>query len=93
MGGTERYGKMFETAQYPTLKFRKIEEDAIIPKKAHESDAGMDVCSTHNQLIKPNEMQVIHTGLTCEIPKGFELQVRPRSGLAMKHHILDTSNF
>ena len=51
--------------------------------------AGMDVCAAieTDQVIAPGERALIPTGLAMAIPKGFEVQVRPRSGLAIKHGI------
>lgn len=67
------------------IKIKKLSEDAIIPHYAHEGDAGMDVYSIENITLKPRERALIKTGLSFEIPKGFEIQVRPKSGLALKY--------
>jgi len=66
------------------LKFKKLHPEATLPKYAHEGDAGMDIFSIgHVEL--PNGIPVlIKTGLAAEIPDGYELQVRSRSGLALK---------
>lgn len=67
-----------------TLKFQKIHPDAVIPTYAHDSDAGMDIYAVEDVEIKPGETVLIHTGLKAQIPEGFELQVRPRSGMSLK---------
>ena len=48
------------------------------------SSAGFDIRANHNATIQPGERELIKTGLFTEIPKGYEVQIRPRSGLALK---------
>jgi dUTP pyrophosphatase len=67
-----------------TLKFKLIHPDAILPEYAHPGDAGMDVKSVDDLTIKPGERALVHTGLVMMLPAGYEAQVRPRSGLALK---------
>jgi len=69
------------------IKIQKINEDAIIPEYAHDDDAGMDVYSTKNYLLLPNHRILVGTGLKVEIPKGYEMQIRPKSGLALREGI------
>ena len=69
------------------LKFKKLKEKAIVPKYANPGDAGMDLFSTEKYLLKSGERCLVSTGLSVEIPLGYELQVRPRSGLALKKGI------
>lgn len=71
------------------LRIRKLHDDAIVPKYAHgpEEDAGMDLCSVAAALLEPNVPQAVPTGLSIELPPGYEAQIRPRSGLAFKHAI------
>ena len=66
------------------LGFKKVHPDAVIPKYAHEGDAGMDVCAVEDVELPLNEPKIVKTGLVAEIPTGYEIQVRPRSGLAVK---------
>lgn len=66
---------------------KRIHKDAIIPYKAHESDAGFDLCSVEEQLIKSGESGLIPTGIQLELPPQTEAQIRPRSGLALKHSL------
>ena len=66
------------------LGFKKLDERAVIPWYAHDGDAGMDIRSLENVTLKRGEPTLVHTGIAAEIPDGFEIQVRPRSGLACK---------
>jgi dUTP pyrophosphatase len=67
--------------------FKKVHPEAKLPTYAHEGDAGMDVYAAEDIKLKPYVPAVVHTGLVAEIPEGYELQVRSRSGLAAKHGI------
>ncbi|SHE72650.1 dUTP diphosphatase [Clostridium fallax] len=69
------------------LKIIKIHKDAIIPSYAHEGDAGLDLFSVEEKILKPSQSTLIKTGIKIELPKNTEGQVRPRSGLALKHCI------
>lgn len=59
----------------------------LFPKKAHSSDAGYDFYSREDLVIKSKEIKLVKTGVFMEIPVGYELQIRPRSGLALKNWI------
>lgn len=71
------------------LRIRKLHADAVIPQYAHgpEEDAGMDLCSVADALLEPQVPQAVPTGLSLELPAGYEAQIRPRSGLALKFGI------
>lgn len=69
------------------LLVEKIDEKAIIPFKAHDGDAGMDLFSVEEITLEPMERKLIHTGIKIQLPKNTEAQIRPRSGLALKHGI------
>ncbi len=69
------------------LKIKKLNEEATIPKYAHDSDAGMDLYSVENKTINVGETILVKTGIAIELPENTEAQVRPRSGLALKHSI------
>lgn len=58
-------------------------EDAVVPSYSREGDAGMDVISAENVLLKPGQTAVVPTGLRLAIPEGYEIQVRPRSGISL----------
>jgi dUTP pyrophosphatase len=59
----------------------------IAPKKAHHDDAAFDLMARVDMELKPAEPHLVPTGIFMEIPQGYEGQVRPRSGLALKHAI------
>jgi dUTP pyrophosphatase len=69
------------------LGFKKAHPDAVLPKYAHVGDAGMDVYAVEDVELKPGKATLVSTGLVADIPEGFEIQVRPRSGLALKGNI------
>ena len=69
------------------IKFQKLHSDAQIPSYAHIGDAGADVYAIAEVTLYPNNRVAIPTGLAVDIPIGYELQVRPKSGLALKHGI------
>lgn len=69
------------------LLVEKINEKATIPFQAHEGDAGMDLFSVEEVILKPMERKLIHTGIKIQLPKNTEAQIRPRSGLALKNGI------
>ena len=62
-------------------------EGLDLPRYATEGAAGMDVLSAENVTIAPGARHAVATGLAVAIPAGYEIQVRPRSGLALKHGI------
>ncbi len=67
-----------------TFKFYLDHEFARIPTKAHPSDSGYDLASCEHVKILSGQWAVVNTGLKFEIPEGYEIQIRPRSGLAAK---------
>lgn len=69
------------------LKVKLINDDALLPYQAHEGDAGLDLFSIEEKIIKAGEAGLIRTGIQIELPKGTEAQIRPRSGLALNHSI------
>lgn len=70
-----------------TLAFKRIHPDAILPAYAHPSDAGMDLRSVADLTIAPGGRALVPTGLVVLLPPLYEAQVRPRSGLALKHGV------
>jgi len=74
------------------IKVKKLHVDAILPHYAHDGDAGMDVYSVVDETLEIGKIKLIPTGLSFQIPKGFEIQVRPKSGLALKHGITLTNS-
>ena len=70
-----------------TVRFKKVHPDASLPSYAHPGDAGMDVRSVEDVELAPGARALVHTGLVMILPPGWEAQVRPRSGLALKHGV------
>lgn len=87
------------------IKFKKLDKKAIIPKYQTAGSAGFDfhavidkisyhgeVAEEENDIvIEPGQQKVIKTGLSVEIPQGWQMEIRPRSGLAFKHSITITN--
>jgi dUTP pyrophosphatase len=68
--------------------FRLPHGDGLaLPHYASEDAAGLDVAAAEELTLNPGQRQAVGTGFAIEIPRGYEVQVRPRSGLAMKHGI------
>lgn len=65
--------------------FEKLTPSACRPAYAHPSDAGMDLCADATLTLAPGERVAVPTGLRLRLPPGTEGQVRPRSGLALRH--------
>ena len=70
-----------------TVKFRRIDPSTELPTYAHPGDAGMDIRSIEELTIAPGARALVHTGLVMMLPPGYEAQVRPRSGLALKNGV------
>lgn len=66
------------------LKIKKLHEDAVIPKYNLAGDAGFDLSALESIVILPGQTHLVKTGLAFGIPVGFEVQIRPRSGLSLK---------
>ncbi|MCK5805324.1 MAG: dUTP diphosphatase [Lentisphaeria bacterium] len=62
-------------------------DEELAPSKAHHDDAAFDVRASIGDMVAPGEVKLIHTGLYLELPVGFEAQMRPRSGLALKKSV------
>lgn len=70
------------------LEFVRIDGEAISPTYAYPSDSGMDLFSTHEEEIQPLERKLIGTGLKFNIPQNYEIQIRSKSGLALKQGLM-----
>jgi len=66
------------------LGFKRVHPDAKLPSYAHDGDAGMDVYAIEDVRLQDSKPTIVSTGLVAEIPTGYEIQVRPRSGLSTK---------
>jgi dUTP pyrophosphatase len=75
------------------VRLKKLHPDAILPNYAHgaEEDAGQDLRALERTVLRPAKAEAVPTGIAIELPPGYEAQVRPRSGLGLKHSI--TVNF
>jgi dUTP pyrophosphatase len=69
------------------LPVAKLEDAAVLPSRAHEGDAGLDLHACEAAHIGPGERWSVGTGIAVEIPEGHAGLVLPRSGLARKHGI------
>ena len=71
------------------IYFKKLSELAVIPQKMTDTSAGYDIYSSNEKdiVLHPNTLELIPTGLSIELPANYEAQIRPRSGLALKHQI------
>jgi dUTP pyrophosphatase len=72
-----------------TVHVKRLNNGAGLPMPAYASDgaAGMDICAAESLTLKVGKRHAVATGFAFAIPHGFEVQVRPRSGLALKHGI------
>jgi dUTP pyrophosphatase len=75
------------------IRIKKLHPQAHLPGYAHgpQEDAGLDLRAVERVALEPGIAQSVGTGIAIELPPGYEAQVRPRSGLALKHSI--TVNF
>ena len=71
------------------IRIKRLVPEATLPRYAHgaKEDAGMDLCAVEDALLEPGVPRTVATGLAIELPSGFEAQIRPRSGLALRHAI------
>ena len=69
------------------IKIKILDETLPIPKYAHKGDAGIDLYSAIDCILKPLERKKVPTGIKVSIPKGYAGFVQPRSGLAIKNGI------
>ena len=66
------------------LQIKKINEEATIPTRAHTNDAGMDLYALENVLLNSNQSELIKTGISLSIPKGYFGKIEDRSSLGKK---------
>lgn len=70
------------------IAFHKLNENAILPTRANQLDAGLDLYSTVDVIIAPNQWAKISTGLRVDVPENYYGQVCSRSGLALKSGLI-----
>jgi dUTP pyrophosphatase len=69
------------------LPIRRLRDDAIVPARAYDGDAGLDLAACERVVLAPGERATVGTGLAIAIPDGYAGFVQPRSGLAAKSGI------
>ncbi len=69
------------------LAVRRLGVDAVVPARAHDDDAGLDLCSIVDLVLEPGARAVVPTGISIALPAGHAGLVCPRSGLAARHGI------
>ena len=84
MGFDDLEEEIYKSAMMRTIEVETIHPDAVFPKYAYPSDSGFDLHSTQDLTIGPFGRILVPTGLKVSFPKGYEIQVRPKSGLAIK---------
>src|SRR5699024_2721368 len=72
------------SSQSISVGFKRLTDGAVIPTKAHYNDSGFDLYASEDVIIEPCETAIVLTGIAVELPKGFEAQIRPRSGVTAK---------
>jgi len=70
-----------------TLKIKKVNKNSKIPSYAHKFDAGLDLYSSINCVLKPFKRLKVPTGIKVSIPIGYAGFIQPKSGLAINHGI------
>ena len=76
--------EIYRSARTKIIEVELVNQDAVFPKYAYDSDSGFDLHSTESVGVPPQSRMLIGTGLKFNIKDGFEMQVRPKSGLALK---------
>jgi dUTP pyrophosphatase len=69
------------------LQITRLREDAVVPERAYDGDAGLDLAACEQVVLEPGERATVGTGLAVAIPPGHAGFVQPRSGLAARHGI------
>jgi len=80
----KRMAEYIDRQNRPTVKFKKLHDDAKIPEYQTEGSVGFDFYCIEDFEIHPTETVIIRTGLSCEIPKGYFLAIVPRSSTGVK---------
>ena len=80
---------MSENLKIKIARIDGLSNDIPLPTYATNGSAGMDICAAvaNELVVRPGETVLVPTGFTIELPQGYEAQIRPRSGLAIKHQI------
>jgi dUTP pyrophosphatase len=70
------------------LKYKRLNGNAVTPKYNYDTDSGFDLCSTEDIEIPPFGRRLVPTGLSFDIPKNMEIQIRTKSGLAINQGLM-----
>ncbi len=74
------------------INIKKLHRDAIIPKYETSGAAGFDLVAIEDLEVTTNKTVLVPTGLAFEIPEGFQLEIRPRSGISVKTNLMVTNS-
>ncbi len=69
------------------VKIKRLVPEAKLPRYEHPGDSGADLVAVTDCILQPMQWFAVPTGISAEVPVGFELQVRPKSSLALKHGV------
>jgi dUTP pyrophosphatase len=69
------------------VAFQRLRDDAVVPTRAYDGDAGLDLSACERVVLRPGERGMVNTGLAVAVPEGYAGFVQPRSGLASRHGI------
>lgn len=69
------------------IKFKRLNENAKLPRRAKDGDAGFDLFATRSDVIWHGGQLVLPIGIACEIPPGWVGVIKPRSGMAVTHMV------
>lgn len=69
------------------VKIKRLNDNAVIPKYAKPGDSGFDLVAITNVIVRPGQTVKVPIGLAFEIPPGYELQIRPRSGITSRTNL------
>ena len=70
-----------------SIGIRLLSDDAKMPRQATPESAGADLCASESLILHPSEIRLVHTGLQMDIPEGYHIEVRSRSGLALREGV------
>ena len=76
-----------ESLKNPTCRLVRLNPDATLPAMATQLAAGYDLTSVDAVCLEPQQRCLVHTGIRASIPAGYHMEIRPRSGLALKHGV------
>ncbi|WP_433943643.1 dUTP diphosphatase [Paenibacillus sp. SN-8-1] len=66
------------------VNIKRLHPDAVVPRYSKPGDSGVDLVAVEDVIIAPGDTALVRTGLAFEVPEGYEMQVRPRSGVSMR---------